>query len=714
MKNIFIITLLLNSWTVIFPQTKLDPAGKDSITYQLNPITISATRYPEQILEIPYAVSIINKNQLTKLKGYGLDEILNSVPGVLAQSRSGNQDVRLMIRGFGARGAGDRSNSGTSRGLRVMVDGFPETEPDGRTSFDNIDLSLADNIEIIRSNSSALWGNASGGIINISSIPYIEKAFVNAQGYLGSFGFKKYTFQSGARLGNGIVAASFSSNTFEGWRKHSGSKRSIFNLGFISNLEENSKHGVYLTGSSNVFHIPGPLTLDQYNSDPKQANPTYEKRDERRYNRTGRIGVTFEHNFNSNHLISVMAFVNPKYLQRSERGTFRDFTRYHVGGNVLYNQSYKFSESLNNKLILGLDEAYQDGAILFYSLSNTNNRGNELTSNKREGANNFGAFLQDEINIADDVSILIGGRLDNIAYFSEDFLDPKLGLQEKSFKHFTPKAGITYRLTPTHSIYANLGGGVEVPAGNETDPAGTYGQDTVYLINPLLEPITSTTFEAGTKQIIIFNSEEFIQSLNYDLALYYINIKNDIIPYRGGRFYFAAGKTTRSGAEFGLNLQLKNGISFQTSFTYSINKYNEYLVDSVHYGVPGKVADYKDNKVAGIPDLFYSASISYSPDYMKGVFLSFSTNGIGKYFVDDANKTEVPAYNIFNASIGILNDLKIGNLFSVKGFLSVNNITDKKYVGSAFINPDLIAGKAVYIEPGLPRNFTASICIAIK
>ena len=99
---------------------------------------------------------------------------------------------RIVIRGFGARGSGDRSNSGTSRGIRVMMDGIPETEPDGRTSFDNIDLSLSNDIDVIRSNSSALWGNASGGIINISTIPQFDEAFFSLGGMWGSFGLQKY------------------------------------------------------------------------------------------------------------------------------------------------------------------------------------------------------------------------------------------------------------------------------------------------------------------------------------------------------------------------------------------------------------------------------------------------------------------------------------------------------------------------------------------
>ncbi|MFH0734610.1 MAG: TonB-dependent receptor [bacterium] len=686
----------------------------DTLTYQINPITVTATRYIENIIEIPYAVSIIGANQLSNVKGYGLDEVLNSVPGVLTQSRAGTQDVRIVIRGFGARGAGDRSNSGTSRGIRVMVDGMPETEPDGRTSFDQIDLSEATNIEVIRSNASALWGNAAGGIVNVSTVPNFEGSFINLKGFTGSYGFNKYTINAGTQFENGKLYGSFSKSLSDGWREHSASTRSVVNVGFISNLSDVTKLGVFVLGSSNLFHIPGPLSKAEYDYNPELANSTYKNRDERRYNRLGRMGVTFEHEINENHEISSMVYVNPKYLQRSERGTFRDFTRYHIGGNFVYRNKVNFSENLKNSLSIGLDEAYQDGAILFYSLSSTNGRGSTLKDNKREGANNFGAFVQNELRINEKVSLLVGGRYDNVTYYSESYIDNSLGLQDKSFEHFTPKAGLTYMFTPSHSLYFNLGGGVEVPAGNETDPAGTYGQDTVYAINPLLEPILSTTYEVGTKQVFYFGKQSLLQSLTYDAALYYISIKNDIIPYKGGRFYFTAGKTHRTGFELGANFQFSHGVSIGAAFTYAENKYDDYTVDSVHYGNAGKYANYKDKKAAGIPEMFYSTTITYAPEFLYGAFVSFTFNGMGKYFVDDANSIEVPSYNIINATVGTKDLCLIKNYLNVKGFFTVNNLTDQKYVASAFINPDLVNGSPVYIEPGLPQNFVLSLSFGIK
>ena len=118
MQRLLLLMIFLSSCVLINAQT-------DTLKYELDQVTVSATRYPEKIMEVPYAVSIISAKELDLIRGYGLDEILNTVPGVLAQSRSGNQDIRIVIRGFGARGAGDRSNSGTSRGIRIMLDGFP-------------------------------------------------------------------------------------------------------------------------------------------------------------------------------------------------------------------------------------------------------------------------------------------------------------------------------------------------------------------------------------------------------------------------------------------------------------------------------------------------------------------------------------------------------------------------------------------------------------
>jgi len=686
----------------------------DSVKYSLPPVTITGTRTPQSWLDVPSSLSFIGAKELGMSRGYGIDEVLGYVPGVLAQSRSGNQDVRLIIRGFGARGAGERSNAGTTRGIRVLNNGFPETEPDGRTSLDLVDFATAGGMEVVRSNASSLYGNAGGGVLSVSSNTSFGRPYAAFRQSFGSFGFHREQVTAGAFLGTGRLYFAMGNSTSRGWREHSRGSHAIFSAGIVTSPGENTDLGVHVTAASNVFRIPGALTKEQYDADPAMSDSIYVARDERRNNRLGRIGVSAEHRIDDRNAVMATAFVQPKFLERSERGTYRTFTRYHVGGSGMYRNSSEIGREASNTFLAGVDEAYQDGAILFYTLSPEGGRALPLRDDKREGANNFGAFVQDELSLGTAWKVLAGVRYDAVDYTSENYVDLSLH-QRKKFERFTPKAGITYHFSPTHTVYASLGGGLEVPAGNETDPAGTYGQDTVYAINPLLDAMKSTTIEAGTKQILVLGAaEDPAATLTYDVSAYWLRVTDDIIPYRNGRFYFTAGRTERMGVEAGGQLHLDAGVTVSAALTISKNEYKEYRVDSAHYGNPGATADYSGNRVVGIPDVFTSVGLKYSPPGLRGAFVGVNLRSVGSYYVDDANTIEVPSSTVFGAEVGIERlTLGRGPLY-VSVFAGVNNLSDLKYIGSAWLNPDIVAGRAVYIEPGLPRNFSGSLSLGLN
>ncbi len=702
-KSVVLVVYLFLTTQALYSQQK-----EDSVRYHFEPVTVTATRVTEGWLGVPLAINILERKNLEQKRGYGLDEILLSVPGVFAQSRYGNQDVRLTIRGFGARGAGARSNAGTSRGIRLLIDGFPETEPDGRTSFDLVDLSNAGSVEIIRSNASAIWGNAAGGVVSISSNSRFEKPFLSFQTMSGDFGFRKQTLSFGTIFDASRFFLSLNNTTYDGWRVHSNSAQTLLNTGVVSQVGERTKLGVYFSATSNIFRIPGPLTQQQFDDDPRQADSVFIRRDERRFNRLGRLGVTLSYEFDDDNSLSVSSYVSPKYLQRSERNRFRDFTRYHLGGSALYRKRFALGSDLKNTLLFGIDEAYQDGAILFYDLTSTGGRGTTLRANKREGANSFGSFFQDELIFSEKVSVLIGGRYDNIAYYYDDNITPKLN-DSKSFEHFTPKIGLTLRLSSNHSLYANFGGGVEVPTGNEVDPSSTFGTDTVQALNPLLEPITSTTAEIGMKQVFLSDAKNVFDIISYDVAVYWIEVRNDILPYASGAFYFTAGTTQRYGIELGGQIQFVNGISLSTALTFSKNIYDEYLIDSVHYGNPGKYLNLSDNEMAGVPSAFYNVDVRYAPTCLKNLYVKLGVHGVGSYFADDANRYTVLPYTVVDGVFGV-DRLALGDdRFTLSTFVAINNIFDRTYAGSAWINPDLVGGVPVYLEAGLPRNVVASL-----
>ena len=102
MKKYCIVFILL-VWTSAFSQDQ-----KDTAQYRLQPVTITATRISEPWIQVPLAIDVLQQKEFQHGKGSGLDEVLSFVPGVLAQSRAAGTDIRLSIRGFGARGAGQR------------------------------------------------------------------------------------------------------------------------------------------------------------------------------------------------------------------------------------------------------------------------------------------------------------------------------------------------------------------------------------------------------------------------------------------------------------------------------------------------------------------------------------------------------------------------------------------------------------------------------
>jgi iron complex outermembrane receptor protein len=703
-------------------QTKPDTAART-----LPGVTVTATREPAPILRTPLAITKITTPELRATNGYGLEDALTLVPGVVAQSRYGTSDIRLMIRGFGARGAGDRSNSGTTRGVRILLDGFPETEPDGRTAFDHIDLAAAEAVEVVRSNASSIYGNAAGGVVNVITAPANGARSFELQPIYGGFGLKRYATRLSAPVGDGVGYATFTNTTFDGWRKHSDARRFMLNAGVVAPVGTKTKLGVHLAAANNLMHIPGPLTQAQVDADPTQAHASYAAQDERRYNRLGRLGVTVEHSIDATTSWSSMFYVNPKYLQRSERNTFRDFTRFHFGGNVIGRKELALGD-VANKFSVGLDEAYQDGAIQFYNLAADTvggvvtirgTRGPTLADNKGEGANNFGVFIQDDIRVNDRLSLLVGARYDNIAYHNRSFITSAAtnfrGRNEtKHFDRVSPKLGFSWAFGSMHSLYGNVGGGVEVPAGNETDPAAPTGAPApTSLNNPLLDAINSTTYELGFKSL---GTNLGPVRVGYDIAAYDAEVQNEIIPYRGGRYYASVARARRMGVEVGANATSSAGVFGGGALTLSRNKYLDYVVDSalIANGNTGK-ADRSNNDQVGIPSVIANAEIGTEIPGYRSLRAKLGVEHSGEYFADDANTVTVPAFTILNATLELRKPIATSGDWGLRGFVTVHNLTDKKYIGSAFLNPDPAPGPGTQppaaFEPGMPRSVIVSFSV---
>ena len=679
------------------------PARSDSSRAQLDTIVVTSNREARSLTQVPFAVSVVGAEQWRGRSGYGMDQALQQVPGVFAQSRYGTHDIRLTIRGFGARGAGDRSNAGTSRGIRVLLDGIPETEPDGRTAFDHIDLATIERIEVLRSNGSAAWGNAAGGIVSLSSMPEFTRDFSEVSQQSGAFGLLRSVGRMGVGLGNGKGWLSVTRTTFGGWREHSDASRSQLVAGVTAPLASGGRLGVNLAAASNLFRVPGPLTPAQYAADPQQANATYLARDERRFNRLMRLGVTLDQPIGERQDMTATLFVNPKYLQRSERNTFRDFNRYHIGGSGSWGMRLS-TGAATHRLRAGGDLAYQDGSIQFYNLGPGNTRGTTLQANKGEAAQNAGLFVQDEIGMG-AFTLLVGARYDDLSYFYRDFINPAINATRR-FTQLSPRGGLTWRAPDGTTLYASYGQGVEIPAGNETDPPQTGIPNSATALNPLLDVIRSRTVETGLRRYSAVDGP-LLKGWFVDAALYHVTVNGEPVPYNGGRFYLTAGEVTRQGLELALSGDFAAGLSARVAGTFSRNIYDRYVVDSTYLGSPGATVVLDGNRVAGLPGRVVNASLRWTPAAIGGFGLEVGAQHNSDYYADDRNAVTVPGFTVYRVSLD--GERTFGQSVIARLSLAVENVGNAKYVGSAFINPDYLSGAPLAYEAGLPRSLIVSV-----
>ncbi len=663
-------------------------AAPDTAIIPLKEVIVTGTRIPESALRVPAAVSILRRDDFANTRNLSLADALQGVPGVFVQSRAGAQDVRVTIRGYGARGSAERSNVGNMRGIRVLTDGIPVTEPDGRTSLDLVDLGSADRIEIVRSNASTTWGNASGGVLNLRSNLDFETPWAAYSEHVGAWGYHREQGTAGFTLGRARGTFSLLNSTFEGWRRHSSSSATIANLRLTAPVDDMTRIGLLLDAASNINRYPGALTSAEMNADPTQARPHFVTRDERRRNRVGRVAATLERETPAGQSLTSALWVEPKVLQRSERNKFKEFNRYHVGGSALWSQAWSAGQGVTMRTTVGGDDAYQDGAIQFTALGPGGSKSTTITDDKREGANAAGAWMQQSVSWG-PWSVSAAARFDDLWYISEDNLDAANN-STKRFTHLTPKGSVSYQM-PERLVYASLGGGVESPAFNEIDPPPSVVVPTSF--NPFLEPMVSTTYELGSRGLLA-------EHWRYDVALYWIDVRNDIIPYNNGSYFFTAGKSRRRGLELGLDWQPIPALSLGGAMTASKNQYVEYTSDR---------GTFDDNDIAGLPAMVFAAHARYRCG--GGVVTDVSLNGNGKYYADDKNTIQALAYGLVNASVAYRLPVSRGTL---EAFVAGNNLLDKAYSASVFINPAGTTPNEEVFEPGLPRNFNAGLTIRWK
>jgi iron complex outermembrane receptor protein len=677
----------------------------------LQQVVVTATRLEVDPFNVPAAISSVSGEQLRNdALGVNLSDDLQSVPGLLARNRNNYaQDQQISIRGIGA-----NSTFGV-RGVRVYQDGIPATGPDGQGQVSQFNIDSASRVEILRGPFSALYGNSSGGVIQVFTADGQGPPQVREGLAYGSFDDFRANMNAQGSEGPVGYNVDFTHFSVDGFREHSSAKSDSFN----SKLNYTINDSNHLTFVANVIARPDAqdplgLTTAEFAADPEGTDPAAARYNTRKSLQQQQGGLIYDLDIDDSQSVHVMGYYGHRIIQQflaipvatqappTSSGAVVDLNRQYGGADARYSWKGMLADRPMS-WVVGLSY----------------DRQNEL----RRGYNNFigsdlgvqGALRRDENDIAKNLDEYAQGSWDFAALWSLTAGVRRSDVDFDSIDHFitatngndsgstsygatSPVAGLVFKAQPWLHLYASYGQGFQTPIGSEL----AYRPDGGAGLNFGLQPARSDNTEVGAKL-------ELAPSLVAEATVFQTLTHNEIVvdTNLGGRStYQNAGRTKRKGAEASFDYHLAPNWHAQFAYTYVDAYYADaYLTcltapcaaPTLHVGA--------GNRLPGVPKDNVYAAVRWGAD------LGWHASVNGQYLTDvavnDINSVLAPSYALAGIDGGYGIQL---STVTIETFLRINNLLNRRYVGSVIVDD----GNGRYFEPGPGFNVLAGFTVTAK
>lgn len=673
-------------------------------TTQLEEITVTSPRVDVKQSKVPLAIGAVTREQVQGARQeLGLDESLGTIPGVFFQNRYNfAQDLRVSIRGFGA-----RSQFGI-RGVRIYADGIPLTLPDGQGGVDDLDLASTGRIEVIRGASSSLYGSASGGVISLFTEDAPRDPFVEARASAGDYGFERYQLKTGGQFGPINVVLSGNYTHTDGYRRQSAYTNTAMNARFRYDIDNASELTVVVNAfDSPQADDPGALRLVDVATNRRQAAPLNVQFDAGEAIDQQRMGFVYRRYFGDHHEIVLRNYYTWRdFLNRlpsagtiaASSGGVVQFDRFFVGGGAQYN----YSDTLfghRNLLSLGIDVDSQSDDRQRYI--NNNGATGALTFDQLEEVLARGFYARNELSIREDLALTVGARYDVIDFDVTDrFFANTTGDDSGSadYDQWSPSVGLLWSPFEAVNLYTNYATSFETPTTTEfARPAGGG-------FNTALRPQTADSYEIGVKGVLP-------GQLRYDIALFHIDVVDELVPYEiGGRTFFEnAADSTRNGLEASFSVQpyWLPGLVASLAYTYSDFQFDRYLSNATTGG--STPLDFSGNEIPGIPRHQVYSELQYT--HPSGLSWGADVLFVDDYDANNRNSVTNEGYVVANVRVAYARRY---HDIEVTPFLGVNNLFNQDYNGNVRVNPfngnaATAGATARFFEPAPERNFYAGV-----
>jgi iron complex outermembrane receptor protein len=650
-------------------------------------ITVTSPRLERNLYDTPAAVSVTAAPDIREgQQRLQLDESLNTVPGLFFQNRYNfAQNLRLSTRGFGA-----RAPFGI-RGIRIQVDGIPYTLPDGQSQIDAVDLDSAQRIEVIRGPSSVQYGNASGGVIDITTARGDDlPPGARLRQDVGSNDYYKTTFQANGIQGeNTHGIATMSWLNYNGYRDQSEVEKGLFN----ARLSHEWSEGERLTATLNALHTPkaedpAALSAQQVKEDRRQATGNAKRLDSGQDVDQQTLGLLYETQSFGEGDLTVSTFFSRRDFRQQlpfPGDSLIAFDRQFYGISSDYQQDSKLL-GLPLTWVVGADLHRQPDERRRYNVSSSGEV-NEQIQEENQNATTAAVFAQGDLALTKRFTLSVGTRFDQLRLSVDDqFITETNGDDSgsRTYDEVSGFVGASYRIATRQQVYATIGTAFEAPTfGEFANPDGSGG------FNSTIEPQQALNREIGVRGVLG-------EGLSYDLALFAITVDDEILPYEQAgderTYYENAVKTERNGVELGINWDVSYVWRVTSALTladYNFEKFEDRNGN-----------DFSSNRLPGLPREQLVTEVEWKGQGQ--LFAALETQYVGDLYADNSNKTEVSDYWLVGVRAG---DTFLLGRQSLSLYGGIRNLLDEDYSSNIRINA--FGGR--HFEPAPGRTFYAGL-----
>jgi iron complex outermembrane receptor protein len=683
-----------------------DPATASTVTAAADPVVITGTRVDRRPFDVPASVDRIDGEWLRHNRlGLNLTETLGLLPGVTARDRQNwAQDVQISIRGFGA-----RSTFGI-RGVRVIVDGIPATQPDGQGQVSHIDLQSAERVEVLRGPFSALYGNSSGGVIQVVTPEGSGPPQFGVGLAVGSNQLRRETLSASGSEGRLGYVASLSHLSTDGPREHSAAKRDNANVKLSWRPDDSQRLTLVANALDQPAQDPLGLTRAQFEADPRSVDPVALQFDTRKTVDQSQLGLQWERRFGAQHALQWTVYAGQRHTEQFQAiPTGPQASPLHPGGVIQLGRDYSGSD-LRWTWRAPADDAWSLVAGLSYDTLGERRRGFQnftgttlgvegaLRRDERNRATTLDPYLQGSMKLGERWRLDAGVRHSSVHIDSRDqFIRGTNGDDSGSarFSATSPALGLMFMASEALHLYASYGRGFETPTLNEL----AYRSDGSAGLNFGLKPARSHNMELGAKWR--FAAGQLLQA-----ALFESRSTDELVTRTnsGGRASFQnATNTRRRGVELGYGGQWRDWRA-QASATWLDAVYRDDFLQcaAAPCTTPTQLIP-AGRRIPGIAKGSAALALDYAPPagWRAGVEARYSS-GVP---VNDAGTEAAPSYTVASAHAGYL--VRFGAV-QLRGFARVDNLFDRRYAGSVIVNES----NGRYYEPAPGRSAFAGIDVA--